>query len=40
MGSKVVVTTLAPERLTVRGLPVSLTLDLEVDPAAEGGEWI
>lgn len=32
VGEKVVVTTIRPERLTEKGLPISITLDLNVDP--------
>ena len=32
MGSKVIVTTMRPERLVEKGLPTTLTLDLDVPP--------
>ena len=39
-GSKVTISTSLPERLTDKGLPVSLKLELDIDPKAELVEYV
>ena len=40
-GSKLQITTEFPERLAEKGLPVSLTLEMDIDPEKDlTGEWV
>ena len=39
-GSKVEITTDEPSRLTAKGMPVSLTLEMDIDPKTELGEKV
>ena len=40
-GSKLLITTEFPERLTEKGLPASLTLEMDINPATDlTSEWV
>ena len=39
-GSKLQITTEFPEKLTEKGLPASLTLEMDIDPEGELGEFV
>ena len=39
-GSKLEINTDCPERLTEKGLPIKLTLELEINPATDMGEYV